>query len=275
MIDDTQSSLKTDYPSSSLSEEVLRITKYQIYRNDALDWSKRLRFLAWDAPDDLPRLQECSHCASKPRCPSSVNDYFDPEILHVCDRPFHNQHKIKPQDVQTHPQRFACDVCQSNIYRGMRNHCSRCSGGDYDVCDTCVASSKHCLDAEHDLEKIQVFKFGDCVHINARSCDDCKDYPIFPHQGEVANFRIVQPGEGQRFSSCDHFIAVSYCWPTPLYDSEGNMIHHEGRYSVKDAHGNVRKNRAPEDVITRAVKFAAQNGIRLIWIDQVSPILSL
>ena len=54
------------------------------------------------------------------------------------------------------------------------------------------------------------------------------------------------------------------------YDAVGNLIQHQGRYSVKDLHGRVRPNRAPEDVITRAVEFAAQNEIRLIWIDQVS-----
>ncbi len=188
--------------------------------------------------------------------------------MHACDKPFHNQHTITEEDWRKHPQPFNCDLCQCNILRGLRYHCGECASGNYDVCEECIASGKHCLDIEHELEKVPVFQFGDCVHVNARSCNNCQDVPVFPDR-EVTNFRMVQSGDGQE-SSCDHFIAVSYCWPSPQYDSNGDMVQHQGQYTVKDQHGIVRKNRAPEDAITRAVRFAAQNGIRLVWIDQVS-----
>lgn len=110
--------------------------------------------------------------------------------------------------------------------------------------------------------------------MNARSCGDCEKVPLFPNEGEATKFQVFQLENAEnteaKFSNCDHFVAVSYCWPPLQYDTEGNAIQHKGRYSVKDLDGRVRPNRAPEDVITRAVEFAAQNGIRLIWIDQVS-----
>ncbi|RDW71004.1 hypothetical protein BP6252_07567 [Coleophoma cylindrospora] len=39
-------------------------------------------------------------------------------------------------------------------------------------------------------------------------------------------------------------------------------------YDVIEEDGSTRKVRAPKDVIDRAVDFAAQNGYRMIWIDQ-------
>jgi len=144
----------------------------------------------------------------------------------------------------------------------LRYHCGECALGNYDGCEECTASSKHCLDKEHELEKIPVFQFGDCVPINARSC---QDVPVFPDR-EVTNFSIVQPENGQE-SSCDHLIAVPPCWPSPQYDSNGDMVQHQGQYTLEDQHGRVRKNRAPDNIIIRTVIFAAQNGIRLIWID--------
>lgn len=275
MIDDTQETVSPNYPSS-LSQEVLRITKYRTDRHDALDWAKNLRFLAFDDSSydstlgELPRRQECSYCHAKPRFPASSKDYFDAEIIHVCDKPFHNKHTITEEDWKKHPQRFSCDICDRGVLHGSRHHCGECLSGNFDICDHCIKSGKHCHDRAHVLEKIPVFEYGDCVHVNARSCKDCENIPIFPSEGEVTKFRIVQLAEGDLFSSCDHFIAVSYCWPPPEYDNDGIMTQHQGRYDVTEQSGRVRKNRAPEDVIDRAVQFAVQNGIRLVWIDQVS-----
>jgi len=92
----------------------------------------------------------------------------------------------------------------------------------------------------------------------------------------VKNFQVVRlenkEETGFEFSSCDHFIAVSYCWPSPMFDENGDIIQHTGQYLVRGEDTITRPNRAPEDVIDRAVAFAAQNGIRLIWIDQVEKI---
>lgn len=178
--------------------------------------------------------------------------------------------------MKTHPMRFDCDSCHRDIWSGSRNHCAHCLSRDFDLCDACVSSEKHCHNANHTLEKIPVFQFGECVHVNARSCGDCEGIPLFPNEWKATKFHIVQlenaEGIEAKFSNCDHFVAVSYCRPPPRqYDIEGTLIQHKGEYSVKkDLDGKVGPNRAPEDVITRAVEFAAQNGIRLIWIYQVS-----
>ncbi|KAH6715572.1 heterokaryon incompatibility protein-domain-containing protein [Leptodontidium sp. MPI-SDFR-AT-0119] len=258
MIDDTRESSDVEY-SYSLSAEIVEISKYRTDRNDALQWARNLRFLAYDDSFDddtqKKRRQECAVChAAFKLNPLEQRDVLDPTLFHVCDKPFHNNHRLTTKELQTHPMRFSCDICNSGIWAGTRNHCGQCLSGDFDLCDACVASGKHCLNPAHNLEKTPVFRFGECVHVNARSCGDCEKVPLFPNEA--------------KFSNCDHFVAVSYCWPPLQYDTEGNAIQHKGRYSVKDLDGRVRPNRAPEDVITRAVEFAAQSGIRLIWIDQ-------
>jgi hypothetical protein len=123
----------------------------------------------------------------------------------------------------------------------------------------------HCLEPSHSLEKIPIFSFGDCIHVNARSCEDCASVPLFPNRGKARKFRVVRlnnPDSGRSaFSRCGHFVAVSYCWPRQQK---------VGRYIVREENGRSRPSRAPDEVLDRAVAFAAQNGIRLIWIDQVS-----
>ena len=150
--------------------------------------------------------------------------------------------------------------------------------GSYDLCETCVGVGKHCLDLSHSLEKFPTFEFGDCIHVNARTCKDCQHVPLFPTDRSARTFKIVRLGDHEsrasgnsqaRSSLCDDFIAVSYCWPSAKLDDAGKPFPHSGQYSVKDENGSIRQNRAPEEVLDRAVAFASQNGLRLLWIDQV------
>lgn len=77
--------------------------------------------------------------------------------------------------------------------------------------------------------------------MNARSCGDCESIPLYPNEGEATKFQIVQlqnAADGDLTSSnCDHFVAVSYCWPPPQYDTDENFVQHKGRFSVKDVMG--------------------------------------
>ena len=71
---------------------------------------------------------------------------------------------------------------------------------------------------------------------------------------------------------CDHFVAVSYCYSAqPGFGDDGdNDVQGEDHlYSIVEEDGSTRQARAPRAVIDRAVAFAAQNGYRMVWIDQV------
>ncbi|RSL59925.1 hypothetical protein CEP54_007011 [Fusarium duplospermum] len=105
-------------------------------------------------------------------------------------------------------------------------------------------------------------------------CPICLSCPEFPHRWKPEKFRLFRPRDHfpQSWlglnSNCYHFLAVSYCWPVPQKDGEGNDIQEERHYQVRDLDGTTRKNCALDDVIDRAVDTANSLGLRMIWIDQ-------
>ncbi|KAH7171271.1 hypothetical protein EDB81DRAFT_778078 [Dactylonectria macrodidyma] len=113
---------------------------------------------------------------------------------------------------------------------------------------------------------------------NGFVCRICTSCPEFPHDRKPRNFRLFRPRDvflelGSLDSTasmdiCSHYVAVSYCWPEPLKDSNGNTLSPTGSYRVRDLNGIIRANRAPDDVINRAVDAANSLGLRMIWIDQ-------
>ncbi|KAF2141542.1 uncharacterized protein K452DRAFT_287510 [Aplosporella prunicola CBS 121167] len=136
--------------------------------------------------------------------------------------------------------------------------------------------------AAHDLRKKtpdvrareqKLKEFADpCIHIEEASCDDCRRIPLFPTSGKVTRFRIrrlrprhTKPSE---LSHCSHFVAVSYCWSSPKAFGTAGTEPNEPYYVVEEDMTR-REIRASKDTIDRAVAFAAQNGYRMVWIDQV------
>jgi hypothetical protein len=98
-------------------------------------------------------------------------------------------------------------------------------------------------------------------------CRICPTYPEFPHSWKTRKFRVVNPtldhGEdGHPVDLCQHYVAVSYCWP-PQDVEPGPRS-----YQVRDLNGQVRPSRALDDVLDRAVDVANTCGLRMIWIDQ-------
>ena len=113
-----------------------------------------------------------------------------------------------------------------------------------------------------------------CVHVKEASCKDCLHIPLFPSHGKITRFRIrrLKPKNTKPsgLSSCCHFVAVSYCWSRQSAEKVAETKSDDELYQVLEENlKTVRPIRAPKDTIDRAVSFAAQNGIRMIWIDQV------
>lgn len=87
----------------------------------------------------------------------------------------------------------------------------------------------------------------------------------------MRNFCIIRAGEGidrKAAKPCNHYVAVSYCWPETTNDGRGNAIRHKSIYNIRLNDRVIRGNRAPAEVISRAVQFARENKIRFVWIDQ-------
>ena len=106
-------------------------------------------------------------------------------------------------------------------------------------------------------------------------CDTCSRCPEFPHHFKPTKFRLFRPrdeadleGFGWSKQCCNHYLAVSYCWPPLKTDKYGNIIQEKGNYQIRDLDGTVRCSRALDDVLDRAVDVANSFGLRLIWISQ-------
>ncbi|KAI1370478.1 hypothetical protein F4677DRAFT_351742 [Hypoxylon crocopeplum] len=110
-------------------------------------------------------------------------------------------------------------------------------------------------------------------------CRICSSCPEFPHNRKPRKFRLFKPSDAfpdllknrempKSVDVCMHYVAVSYCWPVPEKDSDGKTIDMTGTYRIRDLDGTLRNNRAPDDVLDRAVDVANSCGLRMIWIDQ-------
>ena len=64
-------------------------------------------------------------------------------------------------------------------------------------------------------------------------------------------------------AGCRHYVAVSYCWST----SEERQAETGKTYTIETAQG-PRANKAPSAILDRAIAYAAEYGLGLIWIDQ-------
>ncbi|KAF2971132.1 hypothetical protein GQX73_g2434 [Xylaria multiplex] len=121
---------------------------------------------------------------------------------------------------------------------------------------------------DSDTEATDKGRFSDEV----ASCSRCCMFPKFPRHRRVGNFKLVQPWENcsADLPTCDHFLAVSYCWST-FHDTQRH-------YRIRDCtstHGvygseylPADRRIPPDEVLDRAVELASAMGLRCIWIDQ-------
>ncbi|KAF1845410.1 uncharacterized protein K460DRAFT_108754 [Cucurbitaria berberidis CBS 394.84] len=228
MIDDTRGEPCT-VTVAQISPWIDNIAKHRITQLHTRGWARRLRFLTFDGPG-FSSQDGPAQCA---RCELGVQI---PRNSHFC-----NSHRR---------------VNRSNVEK-----------------------------AANDLQA--------CNHIAKVTCSYCKDLPLFPNQEKATRFRIrrvisreqshrhdfddgyipKEPGHGRSTGDhdewpCGHFVAVSYCWAAPSTPSKGMDTKTEVPYRITEEDGSVRDARASKQTIHRAVNFAAQNGYRMIWIDQ-------
>ena len=155
-----------------------------------------------------------------------------------------------------------------------REQCTRCElrvpppAGH--ICAAHLLLKKHSKAREKRLKE-----YADpCLHVQDASCEDCSHIPLFPNRGKITRFRIrrLKPKDTKpsKFSRCCHFVAVSYCWSSQSARKSAEDETDDEQYQIlEEDRETIRQARAPKDTIDRAVKFAAENGFRMIWIDQV------
>ncbi len=85
----------------------------------------------------------------------------------------------------------------------------------------------------------------------------CRKKRRFPREG-LSKLRITTKSPAE-LPGCNHYVAISYCWK--------GQKEAKPKYVVQTEKG-MRNNIAPSEILSRAIKFAAYHGVRLIWIDQ-------
>ena len=85
----------------------------------------------------------------------------------------------------------------------------------------------------------------------------CRQKRRFPREG-LSKLRVTTKSPAE-LPGCNHYVAISYCWKV--------QTEMKPQYAVQTEKG-MRNNKARSDILSRAIKFAAYHGIRLIWIDQ-------
>lgn len=183
-------------------------------------------------------------------------------------------------------QRWAQDLCFLTFEEeeeavvlgnvGIKRQCQRCEQdlkalpGHVCAAHRLNADPKYLKARERGIAK----KLDNCVHVSEAACQDCEHLPLFPNTGRPTKFRIqrLRPKHGQstRPSRCNHFVAVSYCHSDFEQSASSPGLKEEDPYIVVEEDGvTERPIRAPRTVLDRAVDFCRQNGMRMIWIDQV------
>ena len=143
------------------------------------------------------------------------------------------------------------------------------------ICATHAQVRKHDIKAYE--SRVKDYK-NPCIHVEDASCEECMQIPLFPNRGRATKFRIrrLKPkgSKQSELGRCTHYVAVSYCWSNSGTEKPGEPSKDGEVYQViEEDTETVRPIRTPKDVIDRAVSFAAQNGFRMIWIDQVIDLL--
>jgi len=95
-------------------------------------------------------------------------------------------------------------------------------------------------------------------------CIKCRGLPYFPHWGPVKELRLTGDLE---LGDCSDYLAVSYCWSQDRSDSSSSSTT-KPNYVIRKPDGTKRPSIAPKEILDRAIYIAANNGLRLIWIDQ-------
>ncbi|KAF6805259.1 hypothetical protein CSOJ01_09635 [Colletotrichum sojae] len=105
-------------------------------------------------------------------------------------------------------------------------------------------------------------------------CKVCSALPEFPHDRQPRKLRLFRPWDTLDLNvrpqppPCIHCVPLSYCWPSRPKDSKGKLVPVEGSYVIRELDGSIRRNRALDEVLDRAVDFAQTCGLRMIWVDQ-------
>ena len=255
MIDDVT---ETNFRDSMDLEEVKGLWKFQVHREQSERWALRdVRFLVYDDTD------------------VNLNGYDSDDEEAMMQRAL----QMSLEDEET-PESDDSDLARPDADVGTQHPVLE--NATSDALTDLEPPEAELGNEDEDLQRAIALSLGQEVEDSgSRShrrqdaegspgCGICAPLPEFPHAIKARKFRLFRPTEEQlnAHRPCVHFVAVSYCWPKPVLDGKGNIVKSEGSCQIRELDGRVRRSRAPDDIVDRAVEFANTCGLRMIWIDQ-------
>lgn len=219
---------------SELTQKIAELAQYRVSRLKAEQWAhKGVKFLVFDETDE------------------GVDDGLvdsESEVDFVHDDEGKNQRNSEEHSRYGHKE-YESDSSDALLARGTALSLEN----DGEVSDAEAGSAAS--------SSLEIRKGKDPATDTAEEgCGSCQGFLNFPRHRKVRRFLIAKPP-----STCTHFVCVSYCWPK---DKDGTPIERPRTKAITMMDGTERPNRAPDDVLDRAVDVARCYGLRMIWIDQ-------
>ncbi|KAH8661613.1 heterokaryon incompatibility protein-domain-containing protein [Tricladium varicosporioides] len=269
--------------NDATKEYINKIRTHLTPRSSAHKWANRLRFIAVD--------EECSLEDGNDNDRDSYHDEQGLRTHEVGDdqQTTHSENEVNPTDgpievngaiaedvISLDGASCFCLPSPCRLVHGWMSKLQRsCGARDFherregigeneeiNISQTPGNNSNEAVgrvdDADNSILSIRDGSFRESTTISQEiSTCACVERSFFPLEG--ASKYIVTESSSRELEGCTHYLAVSYCWKQqPVSDRS---------YLVKT--GDVtRDNRAPKEVLDRAISYAAYNGLRLIWIDQ-------
>jgi hypothetical protein len=274
--------------NEATKEYINKIRTHLTPRYLAQKWANRLRFIAMD-----------DECRAENDTDNDRDSQDEDQGLHDTDRndesfsdgqqTTHSENEVNPTDSPIEDNgAIAEDVisldgticfCLPNPCRLVRGWMSKlersCGARGFDARRSSIGENEEVNNSQvpenygnevtrrcDDIDNgISLIRDGSSRRITTSSQENstcaCVERSQFPLEG-TSKYIITESGS-RGLEGCTHYLAVSYCWKQqPVSDRA---------YLVKTRDG-TRDNRAPKEVLDRAILYAAYNGLRLIWIDQ-------
>ncbi|KKY15876.1 putative heterokaryon incompatibility [Phaeomoniella chlamydospora] len=257
MEDDSQVSLDLNAETygPGIALQMSHISQYRITRSNAYAWAQELTFIVYDDEVDQ-KLEE--QCRSKVTDDSPSTSFVDKDGEDL-------QAAIKMclmNDLDTPPQSDEQDINEAGFRAindasgSMLSHHEK--DPKLDTGGGLIATSP-VVDV---IQPSSTPSRATSVQNDGEPSTAESIVPEFP-PGQPKKFKLIR-------SRSDDFLAVSYCWPK---DHLGNPSYAPRTYSFRrmNEFGNYEEAVCTphDEAVDRAVQFARENGIRMIWIDQV------
>jgi hypothetical protein len=234
LVDDTRGP-SAGLHGPALAMEMMKISQHRVDRYSAYGWARNLRLLAYD--DEVDSLEEGSSDVLDATERDSDDDEAELQRAIAMSLSKDGETTVGEEDgqqtaaeanIEVNPGNDDLHNIDTSAHDNVRPAYD--SDNEEEMLNYAIATSL----AEEDQNIVDMASLAkdepsstnhrhnkrsqQTAENDSRSCAACRSCPRFPARKKPRTFRIVQFGNNE---PCDHYVAVSYCWPK---DEDGNPI---------------------------------------------------